>query len=109
MTDSKHYIYVLIDPNTGLPRYVGRTSKSANARAREHIRLAHHDNGPSRLHRWIRDISPKSPAIMIAQVIVGDSKDAARAEIKWQKRLERFDLLQWVDRTSHNYRTLVNT
>jgi hypothetical protein len=68
------------------------------------------------VYDWIRGLLPAKPIIVVLQRIEESTQilnakrehKAHAAEVKWMKRFERFQLLQFVDRKRRAYQRLVN-
>lgn len=107
----KHTIYALVDPNTGLIRYVGRTYDP-------HVRLLGHlaaaSKGSKPVHKWLRDIAPDRPYLIVLQELentrTADNtiSNVSVAEAKWLKRFRR-TALNYIDRRCGADQDFVNS
>src|SRR5690348_11859576 len=113
-----HRIYALVDPETLLVRYVGRTSQTPQKRLAHHLSAARR-NVQRPVYDWIRSITPARPIIVVLQEVDharvkrtdGQSRyesTVSAAETKWMKRFERSRIFNAIDRSSGAYRRLVN-
>lgn len=76
-------IYALVDPNTRVIRYVGKTTLKPEARLDWHMR----DVGwgsKLHVHRWIRKLGCRPLLIILEQ----DPKDCNEAECRWIAKLK---------------------
>lgn len=96
-------------------RYVGQTRSTPEVRLYNHMSAA--NTGVQHpVYDWIRSLALGKPILIVLQRIeesaqILDSKREHRAhaaEVKWMKRFERFQLLQFVDKKRRAYRRLVN-
>jgi hypothetical protein len=108
-------IYGLVDPHNHEVRYVGQTRNAAEARLENHLLCA--ETGVQHpVYDWIRSLAPAQPILIVLQRIeespqILNAKREHRAhaaEVKWMKRFERFQLLQFVDTKRRAYKRLVN-
>ncbi len=85
-------IYVLTDPTTGRPRYVGRTSKSVDERLSSHLTDARAKSNRSRGSAkilWIRSLLRQNMRPLIRSVEVVEPADASAREAAWIRDLRR--------------------
>lgn len=78
-------IYVLVDPNTGLPRYVGKTSIELGRRLREHLQPGQLKKNTHK-NNWLKSLKHR-PTIQCLQEIREDQIDDA--ERYWISELRR--------------------
>ena len=109
-------IYALADPNTHQVRYVGQTSQAVEVRFKNHLDCARL-NYDEPVYECIRSLRPSKPILVELQtvnhtrtIIRGAAQEhkAHAAEVKWMKRFERYNLLQFVNRNRAAYKRLVN-
>lgn len=73
------YIYVIVDPTTFSPRYVGQTVKDPKRRLYEHLKCARRGS-EHHVHRWIRSLFDK-PLLFVAERVEKSYLD--NAERQW--------------------------
>lgn len=81
-------VYALLCPETGTPRYVGKTTQRLIDRIRSHVNAARKQKTPKDI--WIKAIKSPPAAIVLQECGVAES---ASVERRWVKRLSRFPLL----------------
>ncbi len=119
MKTTTYTIYALVDPQTHEVRYVGRTRETPEARLENHLlcaRICARKGYAYPVYDWIRSLAPAKPILVVLQRIeesagILDRKrehKAHAAEVKWMKRFEPFQLLQFVDKKRRAYQRFVN-
>lgn len=79
-------IYAWLDPDTGKPVYVGKTSAGIKARMRNHRREAL-QGSPTRKHVWLRGVLEEGKTVGIAELEWCDVANSARVEAEWLTKL----------------------
>jgi hypothetical protein len=78
------YIYALVDPIEGIPRYIGMT-QSPETRYAQHINSQQGKDSESSKAQWIRRIKALGRPIVLVILDCVDRKDGPRTEKEWMK------------------------
>jgi hypothetical protein len=78
------YIYQLVDPRDGLPRYVGY-AESLGRRYQQHLRTRYPVSRA--LGKWFEELHPLPPSIEVLEELDCSPKEAQERETYWIQRL----------------------